>query len=210
MKKAINYIIVITVFLLCFACFGESKLSMRTWSSQSGKEIEAVFVRWQGTSIILKKGDGKIVKVPFANFCQKDRDYIVKNHKKKIDKKEEAALLCRPGETSEEIKCLYKPAWSYFLYYPKSFKPEDKWPVIYIMSPNGGDESTLKRYIEGAEQNNWILAVSVQSRNGFSWYLEAVYAMMNDVNMRIPIDRKRMYVSGFSGGGFHITRQCAI
>lgn len=110
------------------------------------------------------------------------------------------AFPCEPGQTSDEIKAVAKPEWSYFVYLPKDYTPTRKWPVMFIMSPGGGGAGALGRYVEGAEMNNWILACSVQSRNNFDRSGDAIMAMVDDVARRLPIDPKRMYSSGFSGG----------
>jgi len=105
-----------------------------------------------------------------------------------------------PGKTSAEIKVAGSSQWSYFVYVPKSYTADRKWPVMFIMSPGGGDAGTLDRYLAGAELNGWILAGSVQSRNDFKPSEEAVKAMVADVCKHMPVDTKRMYASGFSGG----------
>ena len=109
----------------------------------------------------------------------------------------EASLA--PGQTSTEIKAPGSE-WSYFVYLPKAYTPNRKWPILFVMSPGGGDAGTLGGYIPAAEMNNWILAISVQSRNSFSGCEAAVTAMLNDACHLLPIDPKRLYASGYSGG----------
>jgi dienelactone hydrolase len=119
--------------------------------------------------------------------------------------KKEAAITndlsqFEPGKTSAEIKVSGGSQWSYFVYVPKSYTPNRKWPVMFIMSPGGGNADMLKRYIDGAEMNNWILVGSVQAKNEFKQFGEAIKAMVADVCKKMPVDLKRMYASGFSGG----------
>ena len=104
------------------------------------------------------------------------------------------------GVKSEEISCGNNPKWSYFVYLPKAYSPDRKWPVLFIMSPVGGNAATMDRYIPGAEMNQWILAVSVQSKNGDDVTEEPITAMVEDVCTRLPADTKRLYASGMSGG----------
>ncbi|MCX7010390.1 MAG: hypothetical protein NTY53_24645, partial [Kiritimatiellaeota bacterium] len=105
-----------------------------------------------------------------------------------------------PGVVSGEIKAQQKPDYSYVLYLPKAFNSQRAWPVMFVMSPGGGSKGTLSRYVAGAELNGWILACSVQSKNGNELSGEAVNAMVTDVCTRLPVDRARLYASGFSGG----------
>lgn len=110
-----------------------------------------------------------------------------------------AAPPCEPGKTSDEIK-VPGTQWSYFVYVPKAYAADRKWPVMFIMSPGGGDAGMLQRYVDGAEMNNWILAGSVQSKNEFDQSEVAVKAMVTDVCKKLPVDMRRLYASGFSGG----------
>lgn len=109
-------------------------------------------------------------------------------------------LQLETGKKSEEIQCAASSKWSYFVYLPKAYTADRKWPVMFIMSPVGGNAGTLDRYIPGAEMNGWILAVSVQSKNGNDTTEEPITAMVEDVCKRLPVDPKRIYSSGMSGG----------
>jgi hypothetical protein len=68
------------------------------------------------------------------------------------------------------------------------------------MNPGGGSGGTADRYRTGAERNRWIIAVSTQSKNGYDDSLKAIDSMIRHVTAKLPIDSKRMYASGFSGG----------
>jgi dienelactone hydrolase len=110
-----------------------------------------------------------------------------------------AELPCPPGVASEAIAAA-GGKWTYHVYLPKAYAPARKWPVLFVMGPMGGTAGTLRRYTGGAELNGWILAVSVESRNGFAQSQEAVLAMVQDVTSRLSTDPKRRYATGFSGG----------
>ena len=68
------------------------------------------------------------------------------------------------------------------------------------MGPGGGSPGDADRYRAGAERNHWIIAISKQSRNEFEGSQDAVDAMIRHVTSKLPINTKRMYVTGFSGG----------
>ncbi len=102
------------------------------------------------------------------------------------------------GQATAEIPC--GEAVSYFLYLPKSLRKGVKHPVLFVMGPGGGSAGDADRYRAGAERNHWIIAISKQSRNGFEGSQDAVDAMIQHVTSQLPINKKRMYVTGFSGG----------
>ena len=68
------------------------------------------------------------------------------------------------------------------------------------MSPGGGNKGDLERYKPGAERNRWILAISKESKNGFEGSQKAIDSMLKHVTSKLPIDKKRLYTTGFSGG----------
>ena len=108
-----------------------------------------------------------------------------------------------PGQKSTTITCQKQDAFSYIMYFPRSYDPAraHKWPIMFILSPGGGSAMTLDMYIDGAEQNNFVLAVSIQSKNGNKEATTAGLAMIDDVLKSYPaIDPLRCYTSGFSGG----------
>ncbi|MFC1498160.1 SHD1 domain-containing protein [Verrucomicrobiota bacterium] len=198
----------ITLHCVCFADAGE----MRTWRAKSGSQVEASFVKEKYGYVSLQKEDGAIIKIRLISLCVEDQQYVKEQNKTahpKLsasktsgkDKPKPALDIPWPiGAVSEEIKTSDKSDWSYYLYLPKSFRSDRKWPVLFTMSPGGGNAKTLGRYISGAEFNNWIMAVSVQSKNNFNQSGEAIQAMVEDVIKRLPIDEKRMYSTGMSGG----------
>lgn len=109
----------------------------------------------------------------------------------------------KAGEMIEGIRCKDDRDFSYILYLPTSYDAArtDKYPVMFVMSPSGGKARSLTRYIEGAEKNNWILAMSTESKNNYNKSHDAIEAMVEDVFDLFHVNEKRCYSSGMSGGG---------
>ncbi|MCU0856820.1 MAG: hypothetical protein MUC65_00260 [Pontiellaceae bacterium] len=107
-----------------------------------------------------------------------------------------------PGKMVSEIVCEKDSAASYILYLPRCYDSarEEKWPVMFVMAPKGGSEARLQLYVPGADQCGWILAMSIQSKNGYAGSSKAIQAMVDDVFKRFPVNKRRCYASGFSGG----------
>ncbi len=174
------------------------------WTSLSGSQLEALFVQSEGDKVLLQKPDGSRVAIRLLQLSAADQEYV--RGQAMPPAPTDAATASpdvgdwKPGEASAEITCRADPEWSYVLYLPKAFDLGRKWPVLYIMMPTGGHADQLNRYIQGAELCGWCLAISVQSQNGFDKSEEAVLAMVDDVQERLPIDVRRRYGSGDSGG----------
>jgi hypothetical protein len=114
-----------------------------------------------------------------------------------------AADAPEPGQKTSVITCKKQDKFSYIMYYPKSYDPAraHKWPIMFVLSPSGGGPGTLDMYIDGAERNHFVLAVSIQSKNSNSEATAAGLAMIDDVLASCPaVDPLRCYTTGFSGG----------
>jgi len=178
---------------------------MRTWTDARGRKVTARAVSMDGGNVVLENAAGARLTVPLSNFSAQDQAYLRQHFSQNA-----AAAPWPPGEITDAIKTKKDPRWSYHLYLPTSFHMNRQWPVMFIMSFGGGTKETLERYVKGAEFNGWILATSVQSTNSFEHSTEAIMAMVEDVRARLPVDDKRLYSSGCSGGArraFHLAER---
>ncbi len=114
------------------------------------------------------------------------------------------ASAYEPGQMVAGIECESDSDYSYILRLPENYDPdrEEKWPVLFVMSPMGGTQNALRRYVPGADQCGWILAMSVESKNANDGHVShsAIMAMTEDLFDFFPVDDERCYASGFSGG----------
>jgi dienelactone hydrolase len=105
------------------------------------------------------------------------------------------------GQIIDSVRCLTAPAQQYALYVPSNYSPVRKWSAIFAFDPGGRGRVGVERFQAAAEKYGYIVAGSLNSRNG-PWEpsLEAAKAMMADVTRRFSIDTKRIYTAGQSGG----------
>ena len=201
------------LFLLCSMfspIAGAEPSDLKKWRATSGHTVEAKALQLADGKVQLERADGTKVVVALDKFVEEDQ-VALREHfgieespgdegmAEEVPEGEEADDLPFPlGSTTEEISC--GDDFSYFLYLPKSLRRGAKHPVIFVMSPGGGSKGTGKRYQGGAERNRWIIAVSKQSKNGFEGSQSAIDAMIKHVTSTLPIDEKRMYLTGMSGG----------
>jgi hypothetical protein len=105
------------------------------------------------------------------------------------------------GEIVEDVTCDEDPSQHYALYLPSYFDRSRQWPVILAFDAGARGREGVERYRSAAEKYGYIVAGSKNSRNG-AWKvgLDAAAAMTADVKRRFPLDQKRMYTAGMSGG----------
>lgn len=106
-----------------------------------------------------------------------------------------------PGTIHEKVACRADPAQSYALYLPSSFDPERRGPVLFLFDPGARGAASVEAFRSAAETFGWILVGSNNSRNGpLATSVRAAHAVWIDVRERLPVDSRRIYAAGFSGG----------
>lgn len=105
------------------------------------------------------------------------------------------------GEIVDDVQCQQDASQRYALYLPSYFSPSRQWPVILAFDGGGRGRQGVERYRAAAEKYGYVVAGSNNSHNGpWNVGLDAAAAMTADIKRRFPIDLKRMYTAGMSGG----------
>ncbi|MEP6472006.1 MAG: hypothetical protein ABJC28_08305 [Acidobacteriota bacterium] len=115
---------------------------------------------------------------------------------------EVAPAVFPPGQIVPRVECSGDPSHSYALYLPKAWSENRKWPLLYLYDPGKNGPRAAEYFREAAERYGWILVSSndTQSDGPLAPNVAAVKAMWSDANRRFPIDPRRVYAGGFSGG----------
>jgi predicted esterase/TolA-binding protein len=104
------------------------------------------------------------------------------------------------GQIVERVICLNDRNQSYALYLPSAYTPDRKWPILYAFDPRARGKVPLERFKEAAEQYQWIVVGSNNSRNGpLQLAVEAWNSIVKDTHERFAVDDERVYAAGFSG-----------
>jgi hypothetical protein len=105
------------------------------------------------------------------------------------------------GTIIPSIVCRSDPAQSYALYLPTAFNRSRVWPALILFDPGARGPLAIRAFLEAAEKYGWMLAASNTSRNGpIEDSLRAGRALWADLVERLPVDGRRVYAAGFSGG----------
>jgi dienelactone hydrolase len=105
------------------------------------------------------------------------------------------------GQIIEAVACEGDPDQSYALYLPSAYTPEKRWPIVYAFDPLARGKVPVKLYKDIAEKYGYILAASNNSRNlSAADSVKGATAMWQDTHIRLSLDERRTYTTGFSGG----------
>ena len=182
---------------VAFQTSAAAPTELRGWKSTAGTTLQAKATAIENGVVLFQSADGRVVKVPLAKLVEEDRKTL-QDHFKVEDATGEPAKLAHPsGETSGPIDA---GGSNYFVYIPKSLKAGRTYPMIFYTGSGGGDAGTLNEMKEGAEICGWIAACSVESKNGSTSNPEHAERCVAHLKKGLPIDPKRIYFSGNSGG----------
>jgi predicted esterase len=105
------------------------------------------------------------------------------------------------GQIVDSVECASDNTQHYALYLPSNYTPSRQWSVILAFDGRARGRVPVERYREAAEKYGYIVAGSLNSRNGpWEVSLNAAKAMTADVKARFSIDSTRVYTAGMSGG----------
>ena len=126
--------------------------------------------------------------LPFALFAQESQTHA-------------AGAPLERGKIIPGVTCAAHPDQSYALYLPSGYSADHKWPLLLSSDSAARGSVPLELQRAAAEEMGYVLAASNNSRNGPGQSrFEATEATLNDVQARVSIDTRRVYLAGFSGG----------
>ncbi len=105
------------------------------------------------------------------------------------------------GRVLDSIPVSQNTTESFALYLPKTYNPNISSPIVFIFHPAAEGKHGIHWFIKSAEQYNYILVCSNDSRNGpYDANFEVSNRLFGKVFSEFNIDPNRIYTAGFSGG----------
>lgn len=106
------------------------------------------------------------------------------------------------GQLLEGVACRSDPTQTYTLYLPSSYSADRTWPLLFVFDPRGRGTMAATLFRGAAERHGWIVVSSNNTQSDGEWEpnRRAVAAMWPDVLAAYPVDERRIYAAGFSGG----------
>ena len=112
-----------------------------------------------------------------------------------------AAAQDFPRGRFENVVIQGNPSQSYVLYLPTAYRPDRKWPILYVLDARSNGAEAGKRFLAGAERYGFIVASSNNTFSDGEWEpnMVAMRALWADTHYRLAVDTHRVYAAGFSG-----------
>jgi dienelactone hydrolase len=102
---------------------------------------------------------------------------------------------------SKRVVCLADPDQDYQLSLPPGYRKGTPAPILYCFDANANGRGFVNRYQPLVEKHGWIVAASLQARNGPSEPIKAaIDAILRDTEWRLSLHGKKRFGTGFSGG----------
>ena len=198
-QRSMNY--KIRIFAWCFylvAIAGAAPTELHIWKSTAGTSLEARATSVEGGVVTLETAAGKIVKLKAEMLVEADRALLNAHFSDKAAVVVPAAAVS-PGQVLGPVAAGES---HYYYYVPKSLKPGKKAPLLFFTGAGNGDAGRLTKFQEGAEICSWILAISVECKNGLpdADYITHTQRCLDHLLATQPVDKSRLYFSGNSGG----------
>lgn len=191
-------------FFVCSFAHAAEPTGVRSWKSTAGSDIEARAKSIDGGVVTLETPSGREIKVPTEKFVPEDQAVLEKHFGQAGEKKDPSSgqpttLAHKQGEVVGPIEARGS---HYFFYLPKSLKTGRKSPLLFFTNSGGGTPDQLTALIEGSEICGWILAISVESKNGMEAPESIAHCRncVSHIKATLPVDADRVYFSGISGG----------
>lgn len=211
--KALSLILVLGTIAL----FSASAAEVRDWKTADGsKTIQAEFVSAKdGKVTIRRKSDQKIFTIAIDTLSDADREWLTKQAEgaseeaAKADKKNPYANLLTGEWQRTEGHGL-----SYRLYGARKLRGADEtgYPLVIYLHGRGGDVMTP---VEPGEAKSFSAEDNYRKRPCFiiapqcpkdgSWdgkNSAAVVEIIGDLTKNLAVDKKRIYLTGYSMGGY--------
>ena len=189
----------------------------RTWTSSDGRTLEARYIKSTDAAVTVRTGEGRQLDLPFSKLTESDvaaakttaADLIIDSQRQKgLKDGPYAASL-----TGEWQKMRSSAGIDYHFYAARRLKPGSSYPLCIYLHGSSNTGSKLTKREPGADafageefyrdRPCFIIAPEAPEGTGsFKQIVPQLTALVKDLGDHLPIDRDRIYLTGFSMGGY--------
>ncbi|HSB54403.1 MAG TPA: hypothetical protein VLD58_08605 [Gemmatimonadales bacterium] len=112
-----------------------------------------------------------------------------------------SAALFAPGTLTRRVASSLNRAQQYAVYLPSGYRPDRNWPVLLLLDPRGRALVPMRLAQASAERHGYVVLSSWNTLSDWDNQpnIDAMSAMLTDLQRIFAADRSRLYLVGFSG-----------
>jgi predicted peptidase len=215
MKFAPYLLSLITLASSALAYTPTEKIS-REWKSADGRALAAELIEYDGVEVRLKRAsDFQIVKVPLGSLGAEDRKFILAMvQERKLDTSLTEGKFAA-SMTGSFTKLTSGRGLNFQLYGNPKWEGTKRYPLVIWLHGSGQSGTDNEAQMSGAtgvftkaenqEKNPCFVMAPQCPDSAIGWNKEVaanLMAAIGELVMGLPIDQKRLYLTGSSMGGF--------
>lgn len=106
-----------------------------------------------------------------------------------------------PGTLTPRVASSLNRAQQYAVYLPTTYHAGRTWPVLLLLDPRGRGLLPMRLFQAAAERHGYLVLSSWNTLSDWDNQpnIDAMSAMLTDVQRLFSVDRGRIYLAGFSG-----------
>lgn len=111
------------------------------------------------------------------------------------------AVTFRPGTLVPRVASSLNRVQQYAVYLPSAYRADRQWPVLLLLDPRGRALLPMRLFQASAERYGFVVLSSWNTLSDWDNQpnVDAMSAMLTDVQRLFSVDRSRIYLAGFSG-----------
>lgn len=201
--------------ILVLLSFGLAIAEARTWTAGDGREIEAEFVSATDTSVtILRSSDQRSFTLNLNILSEEDVKFVEAQLAEARKPKPIAPGPYTEKVTGDWARGVFEGTLPFRLFGAPDLDGAKKYPlVVYLHGAGGRGDDNEKQLGAGAKtfvkeetyKARPCLVVAPQCPKDKYWTGEiagSVLALIDDLVSHLPIDENRIYLTGYSMGGY--------
>ena len=218
MKPVLRSLLTVFALILGGAEIGiaQEQGSLRTWASTDGRTLEARMVKGSETAVTLRLAGGQQYELPLEKLSVDDRQFVTKTLKAAAEDEHRRQGL-KEGPYADHLsgeweKMTAEDGLRFHFFAGKNLKADRQYPLCIYLHGSSNTGSDLEKREPGAngfarpevydDHPCFIIAPEAPAGTGaFKQIAPRIFALIDHLSANLPIDRDRIYITGYSMGG---------
>lgn len=201
---------------LLFLAAAHAEEPLRNWTSSDGRAIEGRFIKGTDTTVTIKLKDGRQVDVTLERLSEADAKAARKLVSRGAMEGQRQTGL-KSGPYAEHLtgaweKMTAEDGLQFHFFADKKLKADKQYPLCIYLHGSSNTGSGLEKREPGA---NGLISEAIYGKNpsfviapeaptgtkSFKEISARIYALIEHMTSHLPVNRDRIYVTGYSMGG---------